>query len=324
MSAGPGKLQKAILDNLNANRQNLPILLNRLLWEIAFDRAGIQKTGRQFRSSKAIIEEGTIKKSFDINLRRAINSLIKSKRVVRTKNKMTDIDSTLMHLPYITPKLEIYHLRKELLSSIKKYIDKEERLSAIMDLNPFAYQVEILKKNKDPEYITLQKKWKKIEEMIVPLLKNTEFKRFDLWLDVMVWGRYHFRERKDKMLRFPKLSRQTLNEELVTTKIETLIERIKTHSEFKIGETKKVLYELFNAPSHGETSLTGTFKHYLIQDNEELMRSLLSYQVSTLVEKNGFADLYMDQPRYRRISVILDQLFNRHIFRKLSFLDLPN
>ena len=211
-----------------------------------------------------------------------------------------------------------------MLSSIKKYIDKEERLSAIMDLNPFAYQVEILKKNKDPEYITLQKKWKKIEEMIVPLLKNTEFKRFDLWLDVMVWGRYHFRERKDKMLRFPKLSRQTLNEELVTTKIETLIERIKTHSEFKIGETKKVLYELFNAPSHGETSLTGTFKHYLIQDNEELMRSLLSYQVSTLVEKNGFADLYMDQPRYRRISVILDQLFNRHIFRKLSFLDLPN
>ena len=228
-------------------------------------------------------------------------------------------------MPYITSKLEIYQLRAKLLPSIRKYIDREKPSIIHRDFNPFAYQVETLRKNKDPEYKTLQNEWETIERSIVKLLENTDFERFELWLSVLVWGRYHFRGRKCETQVLPILNRQTPEEKLVATRIDTLINKVKSLPQFKIGENKKVLYTLFSAPRYGGVKTSDQLIEFLFKENETLLRSLHGDKDAPLPRKIGSYTIgALDgKPRDRTYSPLLNQLFDRHIFRKLSFIDLP-
>ncbi|GMT41931.1 MAG: hypothetical protein IEMM0002_0342 [bacterium] len=322
MPLGLGRLQRAILINLQNRHANLPIILNRLLWEIAFDRDEIRRTGHQYRSKEAIIEEGTIKKSFDINFRRAIKNLEVKQIITIKKEKVTDLDSVLLHLPYITSKLEVFQIRTVLLPTIMKYITKNNPMIRHKDFDPFYYQIQTLREERILEYKTLQSEWDKIERNIVKLLANVDFKRFDQWLDALLWGRYYFRGRKERIISNPPLSTKTPEEASLVKKINTLSQKIKLLNDFKIGDTKKVLYAIFNVPRYRETSLSYELKHYLFEEKKGLLRSLPGDE-----DAQKFAPSHFTKSEYnlinRKYSPLLNDLFTRHIFRKLSFIELP-
>ncbi len=312
MSRGPGQLQKAILSQLEKHPH--PVLQNVLLWEIALERKEFEKTGETFRLNGEVIEEGRIRKSFEISFRRAAKNCSAAGLVYRNKAKITSLDEFIQLLPFITTRLEIFKLRFALLPMIRKYIESNPSTN----LDPFEYQLEILEDENLSAYKELKSSWEKIERDILKLLGDRELRDIDLWLDNLCWGRYHFRGRKGNgILRIPSQT-ETDTEEEIVNQLRSLVERIKTFPEFKIGNAKKVLYALFEAPRHGKTKLTKDFRNFLFNEKEELIKSLPGDQEPATSLKYGrYHDNYLER---RKFSPLLDQLFDRHIFRELTFI----
>ncbi len=302
-----GKLQKTILDTLHSNPSILPLFQNRVLWEIALARNGVHRTGITFGSTTSIIEEGQVRKSFEINFRRAVKSLAKSGKIVLTKKRITDLNEILLHLPYLTNKLQVFQIRQNLIPTVREFISEGKSSIADKNFDPFEYQLKLLKKENIDEYNELLEGWKRIEQKILKLPQNVESERFDQWLDVLLWGRYHFRSRKRKIISTPSVNSKTQQEERVAELIMNLTDRVKAYDYFKIGDVKTILYALFTAPRHGRIIIKDELKDYLFKKRGDLLKALPGH-------KGSF--------HHTQYSPLLELLFNRHIFRELSFLNL--
>lgn len=302
------------------NYPSLPILQNKLLWDLALERDEVNKKGSTYGVENQI-EDGVRKKSFEINFRRAVGELSEDNRISIIHRRLPELDEILEHLPYLTDKLEVLTLRILLLPSVKKYIIEENPAIRHRDFDPFGYQIRKLKRDNIEAYKELLKKWGEIENQIVRILQNTASQRFDSWLDVLIWGRYYFRASDKKcLLKLPEAD--TEKEHEVIANINSLIHQVEPYIDFKVGNAKKVLYALFSAPKFGNTSLSDDLKRFLFKEKEALIRSLPGDEDSKLAV-HGFGGAEYNF-RNRKFSPLLDQLFTRHIFRELSFLSLPS
>jgi hypothetical protein len=312
MSRGPGQLQKAILSQLERDPDS--VLQNVLLWNIALERDEFEKNGKAFHLNGKVVQEGRIKKSFEISFRRAVKTCSAAGLVCQNRTKITTLDEFIQLLPFITTRLEIFELRSALLPTIKKYIER----NPTTNLDPFEYQLEILEDKHSSAYKELKRSWENIETDALKLISNTELQNIDLWLDTLCWGRYHFRDRnRSGVLRIPSKT-ESDTEEKIANSLRVLVGRIKTFSEFKIGNAKKVLYALFQAPRHGKTNLTKDFRNFLFNEQEELIKSLPGDEEPATSRLYGrYHDNYLER---RKFSPLLDQLFDRHIFRELTFI----
>ena len=81
MSAGLGTLQRNIINEVEINS---PIYQRELMWQLAFDRGAIMKTGTAWND----IEEGSITASFKENFRRAIRSLDEQHAIIKLVNQI--------------------------------------------------------------------------------------------------------------------------------------------------------------------------------------------------------------------------------------------
>jgi hypothetical protein len=314
-----GKLQKAIMEKLRPY-PSLPILQNKLLWDLAFERDGVEKQGNIYGVENQI-EDGARKKSFEINFRRAVGELSEDDRISITRRRLPELDEIIEQLPYLTDKLEVLTLRTLLLPIVRKYIIEANPAIRHRDFDPFGYQIRKLKRDNSEAYKELLIKWEEIEGRIVKILQNTASPRFDSWLDVLMWGRYYFRAAERKcLLKLPDTD--TEKEHEVIANIKSLIHQVEPYIDFKVGNAKKVLYALFSAPRFGNTSLSDDLKRFLFKEKGELLRSLPGDEDSKLVV-HGFGDSEYNF-RNRKFSPLLDQLFTRHIFRELSFLSIPS
>lgn len=136
-----------------------------------------------------------------------------------------------------------------------------------------------------------------------------------------MWGRYYFRASKDKhILRLPT-EIDTTEENEIIRKIRLLIEQVEPYIDFKVGNAKKVLYTLFNAPKFGKTTISDRLKYFLFKEQESFLRSLPEDKDTPMVNRFGHASSEYNL-RHRQFSPLLDLLFTRHIFRKLSFINI--
>jgi hypothetical protein len=321
MPAVPGKLQSAILDKVNASRPHLPILLNKILWELALDRDGVKWSGEVYKAGNVTIEAGVRNKSFEINFRRAIKQLANDKRILIVEKKLSNLDDMLTNLPYLTDKAEIRILRTELVPLVQDYIKKEQPVILHTNFDPFGFQMRNLKTKNKETYQKLVSHWEVIEKMIINLLRDANSKRFDAWLAVLMWGRCYFRGAKSKYsLKLPATV-DTQLERNVISEVTSLSSQVAMHLDFQIGIAKKVLYALFSAPRHGHTVLSENMKRFLFKEKEEFIRALPGDEDDVL-----FTRKLHTSPEYnlqnRKYSPLLDQLFTRHIFKELSFVDL--
>jgi hypothetical protein len=327
MAIKTGNLQRAIIEKLDSYPR-IPILQNKLLWDLALDRDEIKKTGNAYGRHNQI-EEGTRKKSFEINFRRAIKELAKREKILLSTRTLYKLSEIIDLMPYLTDRLEVFTLRSLLLPTIKKYLVEEDASIQYRDLDPYGFQIEKLKTDDRQLFNQLENKWKEIESQIVKILQYTDSASFDSWIELLLWGRSNFRTAKRKYPFYFKITQKkrlsrlpeanNTYERNTITDVKALIGQVESQVTFKVGEAKKVLYALFSASKFGKTSLTDDFREYLFKQNKELLKSLPGDKDSH-VRATGLVAGHADY-MLRQFSPLLDQLFTRHIFRELSFVN---
>ena len=310
MSAGLGTLQRNIINEVEINS---PIYQRELMWQLAFDRGAIMKTGTAWND----IEEGSITASFKENFRRAIRSLDEQHAIIIKKQYFSNIFFLIDSLPYLTSRLECYLLSLKLIPSIKKYAQIENEKKGRIQYETFTIQH--LDKNKFAKYSDL---WEAIEESILNLLyaERTKFLRFDRWLNIQMRGRYLFKRRKEgfdstlqnQIAVLAEIANLTPDETSILILLQDLISLLSKEDTWQKGTVKDVLYTFFNATKHAKHAL---MKDFLFEAHTDLLSSLPSH-----VEPKRDGRFRVGFPFERKYSPLLDKIINKHILRQQSYI----
>jgi hypothetical protein len=311
MSAGPGQVQRLILERL---REKSPRFQRELLWDIAFQRNGIKKDDHKWGT----IEIGQIDRSFIESFRRAVKSLNDSKRIMISKKNFTDLDEMLNFLPFLTTRLESYSLCKILLPDIKGFIS-EKKPGVPNKIDFEYYQVSESRK----ELPGLRKTWNELQRKIGLLFLSLEGPRIDTWLNIILRGRYLFSGRKEAfktpllalIRRLESSTDLTAEETEVVNSLRSLNDSLSVGLNWKIGKLKSVLYGFCDASQYQKVRVKDELKKYLFERNQNLLKLLPGHESQI----NPF---FPSRDMNVRYSAALDDLINRHIFRKQMILEL--
>ncbi len=315
MSSGPGVLQLQILRALEEKSREFHRVL---LWTLALSRNEILKTGSMWGN----IEEGILKKSFTENFMRALKSLKDAGKITVKKEKITDINSFIDFIPYTTSRLELFQLSSKLLPIIHEYIE-EEKPSILLNHNfDFeSYQIDKLRKSNVAEFTAFQSAWISIEKDIVLFLAQADTLNYDLWLNLVIQGRFLFRGRRENLkvpmfITMERLKQHSSSmapaEANLLKAIAALIKEIAKNIEWQMGEIKNVLYAFCNVSKYSKTSLRDEFKQYLFTKKPTLLEHLPGHEEPSPRVINRLHLVEKD----RTFSPLLDQLINRHILRE--------
>lgn len=315
MSAGLGNLQRSIIEGLSDRR---PELQKVLLWKLAFARDEISKDYEKWGD----IEKGRIRKSFIENFRRAIKSLNDSGEILISKNKFETLEDLLVFLPYLTPRLELQQLSKKLLPTIKEFA-KENNTSFSTKIDFESYQANQLKKDENV-FQSYQNAWNIIEEKILQFLLNAGSVRNDIWLNILLRGRFLFKNRREEyktplFILVRKLSTGISPGEIeIYGLLQDLISRLSDNPYWKIGQIKGNLYNFFHAEMFFAGRLSEELKYFLFEKHSALLKSLPGHnEPDESIYFGRVAD------HFRKFSPLLDQLINRHVLRPQISLKLP-
>lgn len=321
MSSGPGTLQNQILSLLPKNHTF--VFKNLILWDLAFQRSEIININK-------ITEEltlGIIKKSFQENFRRAVNSLIENGKIIAEKRKMTDVSEAFQNFPYLTPNLEINMLRKKLLPSVLEYI-QGPRFKPKFGKGKI--EEEIAKKLRKEEKHQLLEKWFIIERKIAIVLSECEDNRFEMWLNCVARGRNIFTNSGPKsslsmtsIISKLKKERGLYQNELVTlADIENIMNNHFANAEWDIGECKKIYYAISDMSKGSKGKIDDELKRYLHDKHQDFIESLPEHKSPKKHQikiKGKTKWMRYGQHHY---GPLLDKILTKQILRQFIFLKL--
>lgn len=319
MSSGPGILQKKILDILTG--QHSFVFQRVLLWQIAYSRDEIEKTGTFCPG----IDSGYIKKSFSENLRRAVLRLEETGHVEIRDEKLTDLKEAFDYFPYHTSQLEIHELRKKLFPSIVEYIN-ENKPHRYWYYDIEKKQISNIKGSR--RFRNAVRAWSRIEKNILTILHDRDTGLFDDWLECLVRGRYLFFGRKFKHTQFLAMFSNAFERQELKTAIE--LETIKllrdlTDSTFDkedwdIGKLKSVYYGIADFQKGYSDNLDEKVKRHLRDKHRDLITSLPGHEEPELPKDaksrrvlRAYREVYLRKIKY---SKYLDKLVTRQILKR--------
>lgn len=317
MSSGPGILQRQIIESIQV--QDSSTYQNILLWKIASERAEIEK-GKEIYPG---LNEGSIHRSFVENYRRAIISLDDNGIIKIKKQKIVAVDEAFDYFPYHTIDLYIHQLRTLLLPTIREYI-KEKNPRRFWHCEIEENQIERRKKTR--KYKIAQGKWDVIEKNIISILHNTNTNVMDLWLQLLVRGKYlfsdtsihHNRSFVDLYRLFSEqddLSRKGIE---TAKKIKELINLTFSKREWELGEMKSALYKITEMKKFFSDSLNDEIKDHLWRKHKDLLITLHDHkEPKPVTTKRGMT---FGWPGERKYSKDLDKLITKQIFRKQNLI----
>jgi len=323
MSSGPGILQNQILNALQPHRSY--VFQNMVLWELAFARKEIAEE----RIISKDLKTGYIKKSFQENFRRAVKGLIKQKRVIVRKRKITDLSEALQNFTYFTSKIETHLLRKMLLPSVLEYIN-DRRFIRRFGISKI--EEELTKRFAKRQKNLITRNWLTIERNIASILAECSQEKFELWLNCMARGRYLFLNSRLKCgwalvgicSEIKKNRRLSIFEKETLLEIEELIKSNFDRKEWEIGKLKSIYYSISNMSKRSKGSLDDDVKKYLHEKHENLIKSLPGHKEPKdhRIRFRG----KISSMRYGHVvySPLLDKLLTKQILRNLTFIKIAD
>jgi hypothetical protein len=319
MSSGLGSLQKQILETLK--NHNSIVFQRTLLWQIACDRDEIEITGQLCPD----IETGKLKKSFMENFRRAVQRLGETGRIEIKDERLTSLEVAFEYFPNQTSDLEIYHLRKRLLPTVRDYIiEKKPKRFWHSEIE----ENQISKIRKAEQFTKARRNWKRIQKEIISILDSRDTHMFDHWLQCLIRGRYLFVKRsishsKPLVSIYTVLQNEqdkTPKELDVLSKLKELMVAVFDKTDWKIGELKGIYYKIANFQTGRSDSLDSEVKRYLYERHRKLITSLPGHKEPPTLEncESKFGKVSRIPYRFRdeiRYSKYLDKLLTKQILK---------
>jgi len=327
MSRGLGRIQKSILDGIDALGGK--VQQNQLLWHLAELNGKISR-GRQIYDD---IYEGAIEKSYKNSFLRATGQLAENDKVQQEDRFISELQELFHYYTFKTFSFEIFSLRKQLLPVLMKFLESGDSYYSphtMPRFNTGDHEIFILgnKKNADPEFRKkMNAKWLYFESKILQNISTGKTSEPDIWMRLLIKGRQLFLE--ETRLNY-KLSFHTILEKLLSIKddlskpelrlldrIERFISRVFNEVDIRRAILKTTLYRLGSFQKKGgAATLHKEVKGFLLNECPDLIMALpghkeppVFFRGTSLYELTTFSD-------------ILNRLLDRHVFSSLRFLSI--
>lgn len=323
MSAGPGTLQRKILDTLR--KYNSFVAQRKILWEIAKETNKIEITGELSNGElRSGIPTGFITKPFSESFRRAVKSLCENGLIEIQKTKLTNLEEAFDYFPYHTSEVEIFYLRQKLLTTIIEYI-KDEKPHRLGSSKIEEYQISEIKDTQ--KYEEAGWKWNPIQRGIISILHGGETDLFDQWVQCLVRGRYLFLDKqiaysKSFMLIYNNLRKQenkTIAESNMLKSLKALISSTFDKTDWELGRLKSALYGVGQFQKYQKDTLNEEVKDSLLEKHAALITALPGQEEPEKIISEGRRINWAAWSQ-RKYSEYLDKLLTKQILKNHSFI----